>query len=134
MTGLLLLAQACADQPALRLLDAQVRQVVPGADKTVGYGRFVNDSDRDREVVAAAAPGVRAIEFHSTREVSGMMRMRRLESLKLAAGGALELAPGGHHLMLFGVSELTDTLPVTLTFADGEERVFDFQVVPFLRE
>jgi len=51
-----------------------------------------------------------------------VMRMRRVDAIDIPAGGAASLAPGGDHLMIFGVKaeDLADgEMALTLTFADG---------------
>jgi copper(I)-binding protein len=48
---------------------------------------------------------VRAIELHEHVHTDGVMQMRRVEQFVLPAGETLVMQPGGHHLMLFGLSE-----------------------------
>ena len=55
---------------------------------------------------------------------NGMMKMAQLtEGLPLAAGQAVELKPGGNHLMLIGLTAplvAGETVPLTLTFQDAK--------------
>jgi len=74
-------------------------------------------SDKADKLTAASAPGVR-IEIHSMTMANGVMSMRQLETLPIAAGDTA-LKPGGNHLMIFGLTSATRSLPVTLTFASG---------------
>lgn len=121
-----------APQSGFSITEAQVRGLIPGSDKTVGYVRISNASDRVRALVGAEAAGVGAIEIHTTQEVDGLMRMRRLERIEIPAGGEIVLETGGHHLMLFRVDALLDPLPVTLVFEDGQRLTHPFAVAPIL--
>lgn len=51
---------------------------------------------------------------------NGVMRMRALGPLQVAAGTTVELAPGGTHLMLLGLNKplkAGETLQLKMTFA-----------------
>ena len=62
---------------------------------------------------------------------SGAMVMREIPSLALPAGEAVELAPGGFHVMLIDLAkplEVGDTIELTLTLASGTERTVTAEV------
>jgi hypothetical protein len=51
----------------------------------------------------------------------GVMKMRAIERLAVPAGKAIELKPGGYHVMLMALKSPLkegETVPVTLTFED----------------
>ncbi|MFC7298991.1 copper chaperone PCu(A)C [Herminiimonas aquatilis] len=59
------------------------------------------------------------VEVHAMEHQNGIMRMRAVPSLHLAAGATVDLAPGGMHLMLMGLKQplkAGDTLQLTMTF------------------
>jgi copper(I)-binding protein len=61
-----------------------------------------------------------------------VMKMRAVPALDLPAGKAVELKPGGYHLMLMGLkNELKagDTVPVTLVVegADGKRETIELK-------
>ena len=87
------------------------REPVPGRDVGVGYFVIDNQLDTSVQVLGAVVEGVRAVEMHTTQEVDGMMRMRRLDVVEVAPGESIEFRPGGRHLMLFGVPEGAVELP-----------------------
>jgi len=124
----LLVLTGCARQAEgpLAFEDARVRALLPGTDKTVGYFRVRNTSDAPVVLVGARAPGVRAVEFHTTIRDGDTVRMRRLEEVVVAPGETAEFSPGGRHLMLFGVTTLPDGLAITLLDAAGTEYVQTF--------
>jgi copper(I)-binding protein len=123
-------ATAIAGSDDLHFDDARVRALIPGQDKTVGYFEVRNNGTQDIELVAVAAASARAAEFHTVIRDGDIMRMRRLEQVIVPAGGTLSFVPGGNHLMLFGVTSLTDQNPVTLTTHTGDEIVLSFRLIP----
>jgi copper(I)-binding protein len=109
----------CAEPATLTVENARVRALIPGQDKTVAYMSVRNPTSRPATLTAARSDQVRTIEIHSTRMEGGVMRMRRLESVDVPPGEAVHFQPGGHHLMLFGVTSVPTELTIQLEFADG---------------
>ena len=61
------------------------------------------------------------IEIHTHLHEDGVMKMRQINSLEIPGGESVVLEPGGLHLMLFKLQlPLTEPLPLTLCFDDGE--------------
>lgn len=81
-------------------------------------------SEADR-LTGADADVAMAVELHETMNDGGVMRMRpRPAGFELPARGELQLAPGGKHIMLMGLTrDLApgDTFTVTLKFARAGE-------------
>ena len=75
----------------------------------------------DDQLVGVSSPVAGRAQIHESRMESNMMMMRELkEGLPLPAGQAVELKPGGNHVMLLAVEEplkTGDTVALTLTFA-----------------
>lgn len=81
-------------------------------------------SARDALLVGAESPSANRVEMHMMTLEGGVMKMRQVPSIDLPAGKAVSLAPGGLHLMLFGVKAALQPgskVPLTLTVeaADG---------------
>jgi periplasmic copper chaperone A len=79
----------------------------------------------DRLVAAEVDPAIAtSVEIHEVVQVDGRMLMReRGSGIVLTAGQAVELRPGGLHLMLLGMPEMLEigtTLTLTLRFATAE--------------
>ena len=69
------------------------------------------------------------VEIHTHEHDGDMMRMRRVEALDLPPGERVTLAPGGLHLMIFGVERFaTDRIEMVLVFDDGTEQRVTFEV------
>jgi copper(I)-binding protein len=57
------------------------------------------------------------VEIHEMAMDNNVMRMRAIPGLDLPAGKAVELKPGGFHVMLMGLTQQVkegETVPVTL--------------------
>jgi copper(I)-binding protein len=77
-----------------------------------------NKGDADR-IVAASSPLTDRVELHTHTMSDGVMKMRRIEGIDVAANAKTELKSGGLHIMMFGVKPLPEKgsmVPLTLTF------------------
>jgi periplasmic copper chaperone A len=119
--GLVMLLTACSQAPGLQVDNPRVRDLLPNRDTTAGYFTIRNNTAKTVTLVSARSPAARAIEMHKTVVTEDRVGMRRIKEVPLPAGEQLEFAPGGLHLMIFGVSEMSDPFPITLLFADGQE-------------
>ncbi len=120
-------ADFAAQPPPLEVESAWVRQPPPGATVAAGYLRLHNPGDTTLRVSGVeVAPSVaRSAEIHGMEMRNGTMRMRHLvEGVELAPGASAELAPGGRHLMLFGILQSLqegDRVGLTIRLEDGRK-------------
>lgn len=108
----------------LEMLDGWVRSPIPGRSNTAAYLTLKNNSDSDWTLVAVSTDQAAKVEVHQHSEDGGMMRMRKVDSVTIAAGETLVLEPGGYHLMLFDVGEHiahVKAVAFELAAADGRE-------------
>lgn len=108
----------------LTLEDAWVRAMPPSSSMTAAYVTIVNESDSAYGVIGATADVARVAEIHTTRSVNGFMQMEQLEGLAVAPGERVELAPGGTHIMLMGLTfmpEPGDTVHLCLQLLGDRE-------------
>jgi len=105
----------------VQVADALCRPTPNGRHSTGCYLTLTAAAD-DR-LTAVSSPVAGRVEIHESRVESNMMMMRELkEGLPLPAGEAVELKPGGNHIMLMAVTEplkAGDTVALTLTFASA---------------
>ena len=78
-----------------------IRAAPPAARVMAGYLTIRNKGTQDVVVERVSSVDFGAIEIHKMALQDGVMRMRRVPSLRIPAGGVVELKPGGMHLMLF---------------------------------
>jgi len=106
---------------SLQFEAARVRLPLPGTDKTVGYFEVTNNTALPVVLVSAHSDQARAVEFHTMVRDGDMLRMRRLLEVPIAAGETVSFAPGGNHLMIFGVAVLADNVEIVFTAANGAQ-------------
>lgn len=101
--------------------DPWVRATVPQQKAT---GMFASvTAAKGGKVVAASSPVADVVEIHEMAMDNNVMRMRSIPALELPAGKAVELKPGGFHVMLMGLKQQVkegDTVPVTLV-VEGQD-------------
>lgn len=95
--------------------DPWVRATVPQQKATGMFASVV--SAKGGKVVSASSPVADVVEIHEMAMENNVMRMRAIPALDLPAGKAVELKPGGFHVMLMGLKQQVkegDSVPVTL--------------------
>ena len=60
----------------------------------------LRNAGSDDKLVSASSPVAEHVELHGHIKDGDVMRMRSVESIDVPAGGSVQLAPGGLHLML----------------------------------
>ena len=95
--------------------DAWVRATVAQQKATGAFMQL--QSAQDAKLVGAQSPVAGVVEVHEMAMEAGVMKMRAVPTLALPAGKAIELKPGGYHVMLMdlkGQVKEGDSVPVTL--------------------
>lgn len=86
----------------------------------VVYMRLLNAGDAPDRLTGARSDVADSVEIHENRMEGNVMRMRPVpEGIPLPAGAAVELQPGGLHLMLIGLKRALkpgDRVQVILQF------------------
>jgi len=78
-------------------------------------------SSKGGRLVAASSPVANVVEIHEMALVDNVMKMRAVAGLDLPAGAAMDLKPGGFHVMLIDLKQQLkqgDIVPVTLVIED----------------
>lgn len=117
----LLAGPALAQTAAVKVEGAWARASVPGQ---TGTGAFMKLTAKDgAQLVGASSPAAGVTEVHEMKMEGDVMKMRAVPALVLPAGKAVELKPGGYHLMLLDLKAplRKDTVvPLTLTLRDAK--------------
>jgi hypothetical protein len=90
-----------------------------GSGNGAVYVTVMNRGASPDALVGAATDAAASVELHETVQEGGVMKMRPLPRFEVPAGGRLEMKPGGHHIMLLGLTrdlKPGDTVTVTVTF------------------
>jgi hypothetical protein len=126
------LPTAQAANPPIEIVDAWARATPPGVATGAAYCKIVNHGPADR-LLGAHSPAARSVELHSTtRDERGVEAMAHAGEIAIAAGGTIELSPGGTHLMLVGIGGplVADrSIEITLVFANAGEIEVEVPVV-----
>jgi copper(I)-binding protein len=102
-----------------------------GSGNGAVYVSIENRGSEPDTLLAAASDAATTVELHETRQEGGVMRMRPLSKVDLPPGGRLDMKPGGHHIMLLGLTRDLhpgDTVTVRLRFEKAGERVIEAPV------
>lgn len=107
---------------AIDVQGAWARATVPGQKATGAFMTLTAAEGSKLVGVESAVAGV--AEVHEMKLEGGIMRMRAVQGgLDLPAGMAVELKPGGYHVMLMDLKAPVakdTTVPVTLVFKDAK--------------
>lgn len=79
-------------------------RATPGPTAAV-YLDLLNNAPEPDRLVGASSPLAQRIEFHEHGESAGVMTMAAVPDIPLPSGETVRLAPGGRHLMLFGLAQ-----------------------------
>ncbi len=114
------LTSACAPVEPLELEEPRIREPTPGRTTTAAYFTLRNNSGAAVTLVGAESSSASSIEMHTIVERDGRVGMRRVPDVTVDPGASVHFAPGGLHLMVFGVERLDEPFPIELIFADGK--------------
>jgi len=131
LVGFLFLVSAPA-LAQIKVEDAWSRATPPGAKIAAGYLTVRNAGAADR-LVSASSPAAERVETHVTLREGDISRMREVKGYEVPARGALELKPGGAHLMLVNIKapfKEGASVPLTLRFEKAGEINTELQVRP----
>jgi copper(I)-binding protein len=127
--ALALLAAAAAAQAQTTVSDAWVRGTVAQQKATGLFAKIT--SAKGGKLVSASSPVAGVVEVHEMKMEGDRMKMAAIPGgLELPAGQAVELKPGGYHIMLMGLKQeikAGDTVPVTLVVEgkDGKKETVE---------
>ena len=125
-------AEICDTTSTDRLSVNEVWMKAPrdGQKMTAIYATICNTS-QDDELVSVTFSAAPTVEIHETStNDAGVAAMRKINALPVPAEQTTALAPGGAHLMVFGLSDGFDPTrsTVTLTFEKAGEMTVPVEI------
>ncbi len=121
-----LLVFACSNSVAheysageLQIAHPWSRALPPNAVTGAAYFVVHNQGKSEDRLVGAQTPRATKAEIHTMLQLGEVMKMQKLDSVGIPAGGDAKFAPGGNHLMLFGLQKplvAGERFPLTLEF------------------
>jgi periplasmic copper chaperone A len=108
--------------------DPWVRGTVPQQKATGAFMQLT--SSQGGRLLSAASPVAGIVEIHEMSMEGNVMKMRAIPGLDLPAGKAVDLKPGGYHVMLMDLKQplkAGETVPVTLVVEgkDGKRETIE---------
>lgn len=83
------------------------------------YVTVINHGNSVDKLVGAEATIAKRVELHTHKNDGGIMRMRHIKSIPVPVGSSVSLKPGGHHIMMMGLTQklkMGAEFPLTLVF------------------
>ena len=117
LIGVLLLSLPASAQQTVQVEQVWSRAALAGRNGAVYL--TIKASDAPDRLIGADSPVAEKIEMHESIDDQGVIKMREVGSLPMAAGQSVTLAPGGHHIMLMRLKQALnegDRIPLTLKF------------------
>ena len=94
-------------KPAIHVQNPWIREVPPVSKMSALFMKIVNKGDTEDVLLSVKTDASKFAEIHMMAMEGQMMKMRKLDFLKLPPKAIVELRPGGIHIMLI---ELTKPL------------------------
>ncbi|HAT38687.1 copper chaperone PCu(A)C [Polynucleobacter necessarius] len=108
---------------SIKIEHAYTRATVPGQQVAGGFMKIENTGAAD-QLVAASSPVADEMQLHEMAMEGNVMKMREVKAIAIPASGAVELKPGGLHLMFINIKAplaAGEIVPVKLRFAKAGE-------------
>jgi protein SCO1/2 len=124
------LAGDSASSGSISVTRAWSRATAGGVSVGVVYFEVINAGPADT-LLTIECPAAERVEVHATTRADGIMKMRPVPSVEVAAGGRLSFQPGGLHAMLIGLKQPLregGRLPLTLVFRRAGKLRFEAAV------
>ena len=118
---------SCSKQTPQKVIikDAHLYVPLKGSMMTSGYLSMENTSDKSFEITGISCSSSRA-EIHETKvNAAGIMKMEKKDTFDLSPFEKIIFVPGGKHIMLWGLSDLTEN------FLDCSFNVYDEDPINF---
>lgn len=121
-------AAVSSDGKAVSVTAPWARATPGGSTIGAAYVDIAGTKDKGDKLIGASSPVAARIEIHTHDMADGVMKMRKVDGLAVAAGQTRKLAPGGDHLMLFDLKaplKQGEVFPLTLKFETSGEITVD---------
>jgi len=110
------------------------RETAVGQAVGGGFLTIANSGAREDRLLSGTTPVAAEVQLHTMTMDGGVMRMRQVTGgIAIPAKGAVELKPGGYHIMFMGLKRQLrqgERVPVTLRFQRAGNVTVQFVVQP----
>ena len=115
----------------IQIENAWTQATPPAARVGGGYLMIRNPGSAPDRLISVSSPASARVEMHTIEMGGGVMKMRQVDGFAPPPKGALELKPGGAHLMFVDIGrpfKVGDVIPVTLRFERAGEHKTELHV------
>ena len=124
----LLISAGSAQAAPFDITDAWFRSL-PGKLPAGGYFTAQNNTGRDVSITGVSTDACGMVMMHQSSNKGGMTGMDMVDSVKVPAGGKVQFAPGGYHLMCDAPKmKIGSKVPVVLHLSNGQAIAVGFTV------
>lgn len=120
----------------VEISDIYARASVPNNKNSAIFLTIKNIANTDISITQASSDVSSYTELHTHINENGMMKMVKVEKLKIPANASLELKPGSDHIMLFDLKKQLkagDSVSLELKFDDGDSKIIENILVKELK-
>lgn len=128
-------AGTAADE--MQAVDPWAREVPPVMSTTAGFLTLKNTGNAEHKLISADSDAAGMVELHTHINNNGVMQMRPVEDIPVAAGGTTALKPGGLHIMLMMLKKplvAGEHINITLNFEDGSSKQIKAEIRKYQME
>ncbi|HNF25331.1 MAG TPA: copper chaperone PCu(A)C [Leptospiraceae bacterium] len=114
-------ATATVSEP-LVISEAWVKEANAAMKNTGGFLKIENNSREEISLASAESDISKIVELHETVMEKEVMKMNRLESIRIPAGSSVQLKPGSLHIMFIGLKKDIkegEDVKIVLNFSGG---------------
>ncbi|CDT81654.1 Copper metallochaperone bacterial analog of Cox17 protein (fragment) [Vibrio diabolicus] len=89
---------------------------------SVGFFQLTNHGNSEDALIAAESPIAGHVEIHTHKKEDGVMKMIKVDEVRVPANDSVLFKPGSFHLMIFNPIQALkegDRFPMTLTFKNA---------------
>lgn len=118
---------ACGD-PAPTYIDQAWVRLSPNKDRPAAGYFVAHGGDAGTQLRGVLTDYALKVEMHETVDEGGVMTMKPVSSVDIPAKGTVAFAPGGKHLMLWGVNDTAISrgkMQLTFLLANGDRLLVD---------
>ncbi|WP_394699205.1 copper chaperone PCu(A)C [uncultured Vibrio sp.] len=98
------------------------REAPPNATVIAGFFQLKNLSTRDDFLISASTPIAERVEIHQHDMSDGVMKMKKIDNVRVGTMKNVTFEPGGYHLMIFNPEQSFkqgERFPMTLEFRNA---------------
>ncbi|WP_321393445.1 copper chaperone PCu(A)C [Emcibacter sp.] len=117
-----IMSHAGAGEVSIDVSEVWARPVFMTGRTGAAYFAIRNNGDADDRLLSVKTLLSARAELHEHIHDNGVMKMRQVDHVDVAAGETVMFRPGGYHVMIFDVQKKLsegDSFPMTLTFEHG---------------